>query len=473
MAANPPPFSPADARRESETIWGPSERRSWTDASGRVHALTLPPGVYPPREDTDLLARCLHRLGAGEGKTVFEVGCGSGALLLQMSLNGWRVRGCDVHPMAVAVARGHLEEAGRPHEVLELDAMALDSKRLSDVDLLLWNTPYLPPVAAGEAHLGPLEEASLSDPSSNGSARDLVDHLLTLGWFRQDRALMLLVNEVTWPALRSRCTKAGLIASTFDRRRFEEGASIVVVQVRAPNTTVQRHATEVESTNTALLEDGASVGERLSTDRQTAGRGRRGASWASENGDMACSWVVHAGANPPPAGLLQAACGLAGMEAVQDLLGEDAPPLLLKWPNDLLAEGPDGVGKLAGWLVEGRQQGGESTVVAGMGLNLARGPASVNGTPRTFLGSGEAPAFMDAVGLRLASRLEDLQHEERRAMLVDDAVAAWRSTSRRLGMRDMDGNALVPTGMDAHGRLMVEGFEKVVDGLGQVSWDAW
>lgn len=87
---------------------------------------------------------------------------------------------------------------------------------------------------------------------------------------------------------------------------------------------------------------------------QTAGRGRRGASWSSASGEGLYMSVVWLPGPPPldPAALTMAA-GLAVHTALRELgLARAA----LKWPNDVVVErGPDAAAaKIAGILVETR-----------------------------------------------------------------------------------------------------------------------
>ena len=68
--------------RESKSIvWGVHQQ----------HQFIIPPTVYPPREDTTLLANEITKLGPGKGRKALEIGSGSGALSLVMSQLGWKV----------------------------------------------------------------------------------------------------------------------------------------------------------------------------------------------------------------------------------------------------------------------------------------------------------------------------------------------------------------------------------------------
>lgn len=130
---------------------------------------------------------------------------------------------------------------------------------------------------------------------------------------------------------------------------------------------------ETGSTNADLLAavtrlDRVGEGDWLVADRQTAGRGRQGRSWADGHGNFMGSTLVRLEPSDPPAASLALGAGLAVYEAVLPLLPNPAP-LQLKWPNDLTYDGA----KLAGILLE---RAGDALVV-GVGVNLAVAPVII------------------------------------------------------------------------------------------------
>lgn len=125
---------------------------------------------------------------------------------------------------------------------------------------------------------------------------------------------------------------------------------------------------ECDSTNSCLMAMPIDDGGRLAvlaTDRQTAGRGRRGRSWLSWPGaglTFSLRWSFEP-APHMPAGL-SLVVGLAVARALE-MLGVDG--VQLKWPNDVLIHGR----KLAGILVElSSARGRGLSAVIGIGLNL-------------------------------------------------------------------------------------------------------
>jgi BirA family biotin operon repressor/biotin-[acetyl-CoA-carboxylase] ligase len=133
------------------------------------------------------------------------------------------------------------------------------------------------------------------------------------------------------------------------------------------------HVAVVGSTNDLLKERaraGAPAWSAVLAERQTAGRGRQGHSWASPPGNLYLSVLLRPSLPADSWGVLPLAAGLAVCEAA----GELEVAAELKWPNDVLVGGR----KLAGILVEAVSgaRGMESAVV-GIGVNVATVPAEL------------------------------------------------------------------------------------------------
>jgi BirA family transcriptional regulator, biotin operon repressor / biotin---[acetyl-CoA-carboxylase] ligase len=136
-------------------------------------------------------------------------------------------------------------------------------------------------------------------------------------------------------------------------------------------------AWSVDSTNTRLLRQpapgrGCAV---LLAEQQSAGRGRRGRTWASPLAAhlyLSVARRFHGGL-----GRL-GGLGLVAAMAVAEALAEMGVPVRLKWPNDLVVAEGDGAAlrKLGGFLVEGGgEHAGPVRAVVGLGLNV-RMPAA-------------------------------------------------------------------------------------------------
>lgn len=135
---------------------------------------------------------------------------------------------------------------------------------------------------------------------------------------------------------------------------------------------VHEHHDAIGSTNDramAWLLDGGPDGAVVTADAQSAGRGRRGRSWASPPGqDLYVSVLVRPRPVPANLGALSLAVGVGLREGLVAHLGEVAPRIELKWPNDLLVEGR----KLGGILCESRWLARKVDLVVGFGLNVGR-----------------------------------------------------------------------------------------------------
>jgi BirA family biotin operon repressor/biotin-[acetyl-CoA-carboxylase] ligase len=129
------------------------------------------------------------------------------------------------------------------------------------------------------------------------------------------------------------------------------------------------HYFKIGSTNTAAMEAaaaGAPEGSVFLAEQQTAGRGRGGHSWHSEQSDgIYCSVILRPAVPPSEALVLSLAAGLAVQAAVQRI--DSQVPTDLKWPNDLLIGGR----KFCGILTE---MNAEATrvrhIVVGIGINV-------------------------------------------------------------------------------------------------------
>lgn len=124
----------------------------------------------------------------------------------------------------------------------------------------------------------------------------------------------------------------------------------------------------------ALARGGVAEGVWLRADQQLGGRGRQGRVWVSPPGNLYASTLVRRRVGDPPAPSLALVAAVALDALLQGWLGPDR--LMIKWPNDLLADGA----KISGILLEGV----EDAVVVGIGVNLAHHPEGID-RPATSL----------------------------------------------------------------------------------------
>lgn len=176
-----------------------------------------------------------------------------------------------------------------------------------------------------------------------------------------------------------------------------------------------------------LAREGAAEGTLVTTDDQTAGRGRIGRAWRSLPGEqLILSLVLH----PPfPPHFLVMASALAVTETIERVTGLATG---IKWPNDVQVDGR----KVCGILIE------TSTdfAILGIGLNIngsLAGDAELATRATTLAETLGRSVSREAVAVELLQRLDDLytllltRGEEGRRGLRD----AWRQRLVTLGRR--------------------------------------
>lgn len=175
------------------------------------------------------------------------------------------------------------------------------------------------------------------------------------------------------------------------------------------------------STNADLLADPAAIeGDWLVALRQSAGRGRQGRLWQSNEGNFAGSTLIELGDCDPPPATLALAAGLALIEAVDAAVPRRH--LELKWPNDLMLRGA----KLGGILLE---RAGDR-VVAGFGVNLTVAPM-IEGRASAHLNGAIGPtAFAPLLAASVARLLAAWRRAEASAF-----VEAWQHRAHPVGSR--------------------------------------
>jgi BirA family biotin operon repressor/biotin-[acetyl-CoA-carboxylase] ligase len=145
--------------------------------------------------------------------------------------------------------------------------------------------------------------------------------------------------------------------------------SRVADPARRVGHSVEFHA-EIGSTNDRArmaLREPSGDGLAVVADLQTAGRGRRGRTWASPSGrNLTVSVGLRPLLEPSRAGLLGIAAAVATRDACASLT--PAAALAIRWPNDVVT-GEDE--KVAGLLVETAVEDGRLVeAVIGIGINV-------------------------------------------------------------------------------------------------------
>ncbi|HRP09924.1 MAG TPA: biotin--[acetyl-CoA-carboxylase] ligase [Terricaulis sp.] len=162
---------------------------------------------------------------------------------------------------------------------------------------------------------------------------------------------------------------------------------------------------------------------------QTAGRGRRGRSWASLKGNLLATYLCPADRPPGEIALLGFAAGVAIAETFDSYLG--ASRASLKWPNDVLIDGA----KASGILLDSGASPAGAWAALAFGVNIAGAPEGLD-QPTICLRQLLPPDVMAPEPLaflaRLRPRLEALD-----AQLVTHGFAplrqAWLRRAHGLG----------------------------------------
>jgi len=140
---------------------------------------------------------------------------------------------------------------------------------------------------------------------------------------------------------------------------------------------------------------------------QSEGRGSRGRSWQSDEGNLSASLLLL----NPAAG--NSAAVLSGLTFVSSLallraIKEWAPEanVKLKWPNDVLVSGK----KCAGILLENQSINGNTVVIIGIGVNCTSHPSETN-YPATDLGNEGIITTAEHLFAELAKHMDEFLAE--------------------------------------------------------------
>jgi BirA family biotin operon repressor/biotin-[acetyl-CoA-carboxylase] ligase len=192
---------------------------------------------------------------------------------------------------------------------------------------------------------------------------------------------------------------------------------------------------------------GAPAGTAVVAERQNAGRGSRGRTWASPPGGLWLS-VISRPAAGAGAELLSLRAGLATAAALEAIRG--LPPVELKWPNDVLLDGR----KVGGILCEARWQGDALAWVAvGIGLNVRNQPPADTRRPGARLAEWRADLTVDEVLAALLAELHGL--DAGGSTLGRQELAAWRRRDWLRGRTLRVPVAGLVEGIEADGALRV------------------
>ncbi len=202
-------------------------------------------------------------------------------------------------------------------------------------------------------------------------------------------------------------------------------------------------------------------------DSQSAGRGRRGREWVSQQGNLFCTGLFsHDG---PMASAAQ--LGFVAAIAVAQMCEHYAPDIKaqIKWPNDvkiasgesaLCGAGKDISAKISGILLESGERGGKIWVSVGIGVNLTNAPDNLPyvATHLSAHMDGAGPSAIEALAV-LSEKFEILRtalisegFDPTRKAWLARAIGMGQTVTARLGTRTIIGTM---AGMADDGALRV------------------
>jgi BirA family biotin operon repressor/biotin-[acetyl-CoA-carboxylase] ligase len=241
------------------------------------------------------------------------------------------------------------------------------------------------------------------------------------------------------------------------------GPTLNVPQVSGPPVVV---LDEIDSTN-AEARRRAEAGEAgpvwITARRQTAGRGRRGRAWDTDEGNLAATLLVTTTRPPIDAAKVSFLAAVAVAQVADWWVPEAL--VQIKWPNDVMVDGR----KLSGILIEsGKQPDGRLWLAIGIGINISSSPSNVE-RPATHLGAHlrsdwkAVPTPLDvlnALSLHLSKYVEHWETDLDNSFMNNDIFTWWHARGYGLNARcvvRLDNETLegVYEGLDNDGAMVL------------------
>ena len=445
-------YTAEDTQREIELLNSPSKQVTWSPFPRVKIELVIPPTVYPPRHDSDLLAQRISKFGPGRNKRLLEIGCGSGAISIFAASLGWDVSACDINPFSVIATKGNMEKSGYRAEIVEggvgPEKIPFDSK----FDLIVWNLPYLSVEEIDVDRLGPMEDAAMVDTDEIGLANRLIHQIDKQNLLADNGKILILgKNDL-------KLNTSKFAHRIFDRVELDDGDILELICLWNP--WYDKHSYYVEqlgSTNSEIM-NYVGIGTNLRARKQVAGRGRRERSWTSIEGSYAASWIVSEGGEISP-GNLQLAGGLAVLNSLQN------EQLNLKWPNDIFIKGR----KVGGILAESRSNSEGFKAILGIGINMLSTNEKMD---FPFASLDEITSIsIERFHLRLHAELSSLIEEREDIPPVNHSLLREKVLLhlKKFGNPKFDGKVFDDFKLNQDGELVLSNGHIVKDGE-DISW---
>ena len=426
--------------------------------------LEIPYTVYSPQEDTFLLAEAIINLNMVKGRSL-EIGSGSGAVSLLLAHLGWNVLSCDINPYAVAATRANAKRYGFSETIKTIEnGVGEDLVIDPNISLIVWNLPYLNPLKDGDEQLEYIEDAAYIDTNNGGWSEKLLKEL-EHSQISDDCVVLLLFrtypkspsSPVTWK-------NRGWASRLVNRKVIADEKLEVYAFWKPGNNKSPLIIEKCDSTMDEAKKLSGIGWNRILTNNQNKGRGRRSSKWVSGTGDMLATWVI------PKSSVQDISIGLLQIEIGS--LVADALNVNLKWPNDIVSID---FRKMGGIIIESSDA--EDVIRVGIGLN--KNIKLIDGQ-RT---SGWSEIFEDANHLKifenidaaLSSRFEfpNLQMLE---FNPNSLINSWNSLSRYLSRGVILNNNQIKyrvVGLKENGFLEILNSHKMClnDSLDNINWE--
>lgn len=483
--SNPAMFYSTDSiNREIEYTQKGPKISEWVDPNGQTMSIKLLPTVYPPRKDTDIIAKHLVKIGA-KGGNFLEIGCGSGVISILAARMGWKSHACDVNPFAVActIENSRLNYAdvfaleGGPGP--KQDESILNWWHDKKHDLIIWNLPYIRTKSLPKETLGPIEESALIDNDEFGVEKRFLNQMVEKDILNRTGIIMLLGKMDESNSLISHANSLGLAARTVEKVRLEDGDLLALTKIWHPWVNAKRSDYDrIESTNEEMLSKHSSHGDLVTSKHQDRGRGRSSNKWVSTSKCIAATWHLnHSSRSIDPFSTQL----IAGYIVNSVLSSFTKSSTMLKWPNDIYASNERTTGKLSGILVEGKTKGNSTKIVCGVGVNLELAEferkddfpiIGLEDITDNQVNREEIILRLNAAMasvFEIKSNVEDLNSE----LMMSEISAKLRNDANRIGQCFLEGIRCEVTGISKQGGLelkMADGEFRVIDEPRLVQW---